>query len=122
MMNLLIIDDDPRNILALKAFLKSRGHDVRTASSMAEAFNLLKQHRFDIVLLDMMMPEIDGYQALPMLKNDDALREIPVVAVTAQAMKGDREKCLDAGADGYLSKPVDPDLLLETLQHYGMKS
>ncbi|HSV09946.1 MAG TPA: response regulator, partial [Hanamia sp.] len=68
-----------------------------------------------VVLMDMMMPEMDGYQAIGKIKEDDKLKNIPVIAVTAQAMVGDRERCLKAGADGYISKPVNVDELLRLL-------
>lgn len=109
---LLIVDDDARNIFALTATLRAKQYLVQSALSMHEAFSLLKsRHDFGVILLDMMMPEMDGYEALAILKQDEDLKNIPVVAVTAQAMAGDREKCLEAGADYYLSKPVDVDML-----------
>jgi CheY-like chemotaxis protein len=74
-----------------------------------------------VVLLDMMMPDMDGYQALHILKNDSELSAIPVFAVTAQAMVGDRERCLEAGADEYISKPVDVDFLLQLLKAHKVK-
>ena len=77
---------------------------------------MLKQNKnIAIVLMDMMMPEMDGYEAIRAMKNDEALKEIPVIAITAQAMTGDREKCLQAGADGYVSKPVDISELVKLL-------
>lgn len=114
--SLLIVDDDARNIFALTATLRAKGYEVQSALSMKEAFALLKSgHGFSVILLDMMMPEMDGYEALTILKEEEAYKEIPVVAVTAQAMTGDREKCLEAGADFYLSKPVDVDMLDDIL-------
>lgn len=114
--SLLIVDDDARNIFALTATLRAKGYKVQSALSMKEAFALLKSgHGFSVILLDMMMPEMDGYEALTILKEEEAYKEIPVVAVTAQAMAGDREKCLEAGADFYLSKPVDVDMLDDIL-------
>jgi len=109
---ILIIDDDNRNIFALTAVLKSRGYKVLSAAGMDEAFILLNnQPDIGIILLDMMMPGMDGYQALSHLKQDSKYAALPVIAVTAQAMLGDREKCLAAGADEYLPKPVDVDQL-----------
>jgi CheY-like chemotaxis protein len=84
---------------------------------MRQAFEVLDSTPgIGLILLDMMMPEMDGYEALTVLKQDARYKDLPVIAVTAQAMTGDRQKCLSAGADDYLSKPVDVDLLLEMLQ------
>jgi len=119
MKNILIIDDDSRNIFALSAVLKAKGFQSTAASGMDEAFAMLHgNHSVDVILIDMMMPGMDGYEAIPKLKNTKELKSIPVVAVTAQAMKGDREKCLAVGADGYVSKPVDVDLLLNVLKSF----
>lgn len=119
MKNILIIDDDHRNIFALSAVLKSKGFCCIAASGMKEAFALLAEHvAVDAILIDMMMPDMDGYEAIPMLRNTAAYKAIPIVAVTAQAMKGDREKCLAVGADGYVSKPVNVDILLNVLKSF----
>lgn len=116
---ILIIDDDARNIFALTAVLRSRGYACLSASGMKEAFTVLEQEKgIGVILLDMMMPDMDGYEALPIIKDNRRLSPIPVIAVTAQAMVGDRERCLDAGADGYVSKPVNVDELLPLLQQY----
>ncbi|OLY93534.1 Response regulator receiver domain-containing protein [Cnuella takakiae] len=119
MSSILIIDDDPRNVFALSAVLKAKGHTCRSAPGMKEAFALLQAHTdIGIILMDMMMPEMDGYEAIPQLKASPDWKHIPVVAVTAQAMTGDRERCLAAGADDYLSKPVDVPQLEALLQQY----
>jgi two-component system, cell cycle response regulator DivK len=83
---------------------------------VAHLATMRKEGDIAIVLLDMMMPDMDGYEALRIIKEDEALAEIPVFAVTAQAMVGDRERCLDAGADEYISKPVDVDVLFNLLK------
>ncbi len=112
----LIIDDDPRNIFALAATLKAKGFQCLSSPSAAEGIELMKQDKdIKVVLLDMMMPEMDGYEALGVIRADKALAGLAVVAVTAQAMVGDREKCLAAGADNYVSKPIDVDKLLEII-------
>ncbi|WP_461789074.1 response regulator [Pedobacter sp.] len=116
---ILIIDDDSRNIFALKAVLTAKKYACLAANSAAEGFNIIKNEGdVGVVLLDMMMPEMDGYQALAKMKENDDLKEIPVIAVTAQAMVGDRERCLDAGADGYISKPVNVEELVKLLNQY----
>jgi CheY-like chemotaxis protein len=115
---ILIIDDDARNIFALSAVLRARGYNCVSASGVKEAFVLLMREpdMVGIILLDMMMPDMDGYEALPILKENELYAHIPVIAVTAQAMVGDREKCLAAGADGYVSKPVNIDELVPLLE------
>jgi two-component system cell cycle response regulator DivK len=116
---ILIIDDDSRNIFALKAVLKARGYTVFSATDALDGIRLLSADRgIKVVLLDMMMPETDGYEALALIRRDTAIARTIVISVTAQAMVGDREKCLAAGADNYLAKPVDVDALLPLLERY----
>jgi CheY-like chemotaxis protein len=113
----LIIDDDPRNIFALAATLRAKAYITDSCDSAINALKLLRTDvQFDVILLDMMMPEMDGYEAIPLIREIPSRTDTPIVAVTAQAMTGDREKCLTAGADGYLSKPVDVDKLFALLQ------
>ena len=113
---ILIIDDDSRNVFALTAVLKAKGFAVASAASMDDAFEHLRADKeINTILIDMMMPDMDGYEAIPLIKNNEEWKHIPIVAVTAQAMQGDREKCLAAGADDYVSKPVDIDQLLAIL-------
>ncbi|KFF26555.1 response regulator [Chryseobacterium vrystaatense] len=118
MMNkkILIVDDDPRNIFALKLTLKSRGYQIESCTMAQEAIQILKEKTIDIVLMDMMMPEMDGYEAIRMIRNTPSMSEIPVIAVTAQAMPEDRQKCLDVGAQDYVSKPVDVDQLIIAIE------
>ncbi len=112
----LIIDDDARNIFALNATLKSKSFECISCLSAPEALHILKsQSNIDIILIDMMMPDMDGYDAIPLIKKLPHYQNIPVIAVTAQAMTGDKEKCLQAGADDYISKPIDVDKLLHIL-------
>lgn len=116
---ILIIDDDSRNIFALSAVLRAKRFQIVSASDMVEAFSILNaKNTIAIILIDMMMPGMDGYEATRTLKDDERFRHIPIIAVTAQAMKGDKERCLAAGADDYISKPVDTDLLLHQLKEY----
>ncbi|PZR20359.1 MAG: response regulator [Flavobacterium psychrophilum] len=114
---ILIVDDDARNIFALTATLKAKSFDCVSCQGAEEALKLLRSDaHIDAVLMDMMMPDMDGYEAIPLIKQMDERKGMPVIAVTAQAMVGDREKCLEAGADGYISKPIDVDKLLEILR------
>lgn len=113
---LLIIDDDSRNIFALSAVLKAKKYQCISALNASEGLKLLSSNKnIGVVLMDMMMPEMDGYEAMEKIKSTDALKDIPIIAITAQAMAGDREKCLAAGADGYISKPVNVDELVKLL-------
>lgn len=116
---ILIVDDDHRNIFALSAVLKARGYQPLSASNMKDAFSLLEHEAgVGVILMDMMMPDMDGYEAIPALRSIPAYRQLPIIAVTAQAMTGDREKCLAAGADDYVSKPVDVTVLIDKLNRY----
>ncbi|MBC8035018.1 MAG: response regulator [Chitinophagaceae bacterium] len=116
---ILVVDDDPRNVFALSAVLRSESFTCITVLSAKEALEILATDKeIGIVLMDMMMPEMDGYEALAEIRANKDTAALPVVAVTAQAMVGDREKCLAAGADAYISKPIDTEALLELLITY----
>jgi len=113
---ILIIDDDARNIFALSATLRSRAYETESCDGSKQALSLLQTDAvFDVILIDMMMPEMDGYEAIALIREIPSRTTIPIIAVTAQAMVGDREKCINAGADDYLSKPVDVDRLFALL-------
>ena len=113
---LLIVDDDSRNIFALVNTLRARSFECLSCLSAEEALKILSSEEIiDAVLIDMMMPEMDGYEAIPLIKKITSRKSLFIVAVTAQAMSGDKEKCLEAGADDYISKPVDVDKLLAIL-------
>lgn len=117
--SILIIDDDSRNIFALSLVLRSKGYGCLSAMDAQTGMKMLQDHAgIGIVLLDMMMPEQDGYETITALRNMPGRTALPVIAVTAQAMPGDREKCLKAGANAYVSKPVDVDLMLDLLKAY----
>lgn len=106
--SVLIVDDDERNRFALSSYLDTLDMKVFTANDGLAAMNFLRSgESIDIILLDIMMPVMDGYEMLRFLKDDDALKSIPVIAVTARAMKGDDEKCFEAGASDYIPKPID---------------
>lgn len=116
---ILIVDDDNRNIFALTAVLKSKGYQCISATGGEEAIALLKQvNDVSVVLMDMMMPGMDGYEAIAKMNESSDLKNIPVIAVTAQAMVGDRERCMDAGAVGYVSKPINVEELTKLLKQY----
>jgi len=113
----LVVDDDARNIFALSSALERRGMRVLTATTGAEAVALVESTPdIAIVLMDIMMPEMDGYQTMQIIRMQPEFRRLPIIALTAKAMKGDREKCLDAGASDYLAKPVNTEQLLSALR------
>lgn len=115
----LIIDDDSRNIFALKAVLKARGYLCLSASGAQEGIALLGRDKgIGVVLMDMMMPDMDGYEAIAKINEHPDLKNIPVIAVTAQAMLGDRERCINAGAAGYVSKPINVEELTRLLTEH----
>ncbi|WP_394678622.1 response regulator [uncultured Sphingobacterium sp.] len=114
---ILIVDDDQRNIFALRLTLKAKGYQVLSSTSAGEAMEILEANKgVALILMDMMMPEIDGYEAIQLIRNSSFMGKIPVIAVTAQAMSGDREKCLEAGAQSYVSKPIDVDKLMGEIE------
>ena len=113
----LLVDDDARNIFALSSVLERRGMHVLTATTGREAIALLESTSdVAIVLMDIMMPEMDGYQTMRAIRQKPAFRRLPMIALTAKAMKGDREKCMEAGASDYLAKPVNTEQLLSALR------
>jgi CheY-like chemotaxis protein len=115
----LIVDDDIRNIFALSSVLEEQGMTISSAENGRDAIKLLQsQHDVDVVLMDMMMPEMDGIETMRRVRQIETCQDLPIIAVTAKAMKGDREKCMEAGAWDYLSKPVDPELLLAVLRSW----
>jgi CheY-like chemotaxis protein len=112
----LIVDDDIRNIFALSSVLEWRNMKIVSAETGRDAIALLQaQPDVDVVLMDIMMPEMDGYETIRAIRRLPHFKALPIIAVTAKAMKGDREKCIEAGAWDYLSKPVDPEQMLAVL-------
>jgi HAMP domain-containing protein/CheY-like chemotaxis protein/signal transduction histidine kinase len=113
----LVVDDDIRNIFALSSVLERRGMTVLTAGTGREAIATIDSTPdLAIVLMDIMMPEMDGYETMQVIRQNASLRRLPIIALTAKAMKGDREKCLEAGASEYLAKPVNTEQLLSALR------
>jgi CheY-like chemotaxis protein len=113
----LVVDDDARNIFALSSVLERHGMNVLTATTGREAIDIISNTPgLAIVLMDIMMPEMDGYETIEQIRQKNQFRRLPIVALTAKAMKGDREKCLEAGASDYLAKPVNTEQLLTVLR------
>jgi CheY-like chemotaxis protein len=113
----LLVDDDARNVYAMTSFLESHGIDVLYADNGRSGLETLRANPdVDLVLMDIMMPEMDGYAAMRAIRADTGLRHIPIIAVTAKALRDDHERCMQAGASDYLPKPVDNDRLLEQIR------
>jgi CheY-like chemotaxis protein len=113
----LLVDDDARNIFALSSMLERRGMRVLAATTGGEAIELVQSTPdLAIVLMDIMMPEMDGYQTIAAIRENPIFRRLPIIALTAKAMKGDREKCLESGASEYLAKPVNTEQLLTAMR------
>ena len=114
----LVVDDDARNVYALATVLEDHGMTVVSANSGIDALSLMSTQSLDIVLMDIMMPEMDGISTMREARKLPSSRDLPIIAVTAKAMKGDRERCIEAGAWDYLSKPVDSQQLLSVLRSW----
>lgn len=114
---ILLVDDDARNVFALSKILKDRGMEVIKAENGKNALDLLTNHpQIDLVLMDIMMPEMDGYEAMRQIRAQGKYKNLPVIALTAKAMKEDKQKCIDAGASDYITKPIDIDKLLSLMR------
>jgi CheY-like chemotaxis protein len=113
----LVVDDDARNIFALTSLLENHEVDVISTTKGRDAIELIATTPdISLVLMDIMMPEMDGYETIRRIRAEPAFRTLPILALTAKAMKGDREKCLEAGASDYISKPVNTDQLLSLMR------
>jgi CheY-like chemotaxis protein len=113
----LIVDDDQRNTFALASALQTHGMNVLAAASGRKAIEMLRSEPgIDIVFMDVMMPDLDGYDTVRLVRAMERFKDLPVIAITAHAMKGDREKCLEAGASDYLAKPVNVDQLVSMVR------
>jgi CheY-like chemotaxis protein len=113
----LVVDDDVRNIFALASVLESQGLEVVYAENGKDGIATLERNPdVDVVLMDVMMPEMDGYETMRAIRKDQNFKSLPIIAITAKALKEDREKCIVAGASDYLPKPVDPEKLIELIR------
>ncbi|WP_413366858.1 CHASE3 domain-containing protein [Lysinibacillus sp. 3P01SB] len=113
----LIVDDDNRNIYALKRVLENRGMETLVAKDGLECLDIMKEdHNIDVVLMDIMMPNMDGYETMSIIRNEMKLTDLPIIALTAKAMKNDRDKSLEAGASDYISKPLNLEQLFSVLR------
>jgi signal transduction histidine kinase/CheY-like chemotaxis protein len=115
----LLVDDDPRNLFAISSVLESQGMDVLIAENGQEAIDILmNEPAIDLVLMDIMMPGMDGYSTMEVIRRQDNFTDLPIIALTAKAMVGDREKAIDAGASDYVTKPVAIDMLLDVMHRW----
>lgn len=115
--NILMVDDDMRNVFAVSSVMEEKGMNIVVAENGREALEKLDQHdNIDLVIMDMMMPEMDGYEAMRAIRKLKKYQNIVILALTAKAMRGDRNRCIEAGANDYMSKPVEPDKLLSMLR------
>ena len=115
--NILLVDDDMRNVFAVSSVLEDKGINIIVAENGREALEKLDKHeRIDLIIMDMMMPEMDGYEAMREIRKNKKYQNLVMLALTAKAMRGDRDRCIEAGANDYMSKPVEPDKLLSMLR------
>ena len=115
---ILIVDDDERNIFALSAVMRSMGYNIESALDGELGLKKLQENKsIDLVLMDIMMPVMDGYETMKLIRKHEELNEIPIIALTAKAMVGDRERCIEAGANDYCSKPVDISELTDKISN-----
>ncbi len=115
---ILIVEDDPKDLVLIRDLLRLSGFTAIEATGSEQGIELAKAKKPDLILMDILMPEMDGLEATRILKTDATTRNIPVLALTAYAMKGDEERILQAGCDGYLAKPFDIQELLKTVAEY----
>ncbi len=115
---ILLIEDNPQNRYLTRFLLEQRGHEVLQADTGPLGLEMAASSRPDLILLDIQLPGMDGHAVARALKGDPQLKSIPIVAVTSYAMVGDREKCLEAGAEGYIEKPVNPDTFVAEVEHF----
>ena len=118
---IMVVDDDIKNVFVMSTALEEHGATVIDAQNGLEALELLQNKTVDLVLMDIMMPVMDGYTAMKKIREDSALKSLPVIALTAKALKEDREKCISAGANDYLAKPVDYDMLIGLVEAWCQK-
>lgn len=114
---ILIVDDDMRNIFALTSLLESNNMNALFAENGRDALEVLSNHaEIDLILMDIMMPEMDGYETMRVIRQNEEYITLPIIALTAKVMKNDREKCLEAGASDYIQKPVNAEQLISLMR------
>lgn len=120
--NILYVEDNPDNRSLIRRVLEAEGYSVVEAINATQALEKLGTNSIDLVLMDINMPDVDGYTLTAKIKSVQKYMKIPIVAVTANVMRGDREKSLEAGCDGYIQKPIDIDTLAQQIERYIIRS
>jgi two-component system cell cycle response regulator DivK len=115
---ILIVEDEPKNLKLFRDLLQRFGFETVEATDDEQGVELARTKKPDLILMDIMMPKMDGLEATRLLKADDTTKRIPIIALTSYAMKGDRERTIEAGCDGYIAKPVDIQELLKAVEHF----
>lgn len=118
MKTVLIIEDNENNLYMMRFILTKLGHIVLEARDGATGVDLAKKNRPDLILMDIQLPVLDGYAATRMIREDDTLKKVPIIAVTSDAMVGDREKTIEAGCTAYVEKPINPASFIKVLERY----
>lgn len=116
--SILYVEDNPGNRILVQRILTAEGYDVIFAENGREALSLVDTTKFNLILMDINLPDIDGYTLTAQLREMHQIKDIPIIALTANVMKGDRERSLEAGCDGYIQKPVDVDALPQQIEKY----
>ena len=115
---ILIVEDEPKNMKLLRDLLQRFGYEILEAPDGEQGVKITMEKIPDLILMDIMMPKMDGLEATRIIKADNKTKHIPVIALTSYAMKGDREKTIEAGCDGYIAKPIDIQEVLKTIEHF----
>jgi len=118
MTTILYVEDDVNNRLLIRRVLMAEGYQVLEAGDAAETLRLVHEHEPDLILMDINLPEVDGYTLTSQIRASPRLANVPVIALTANVMRGDRERSLEAGCDGYIQKPIDVDLLPNQIKQF----
>ena len=115
---ILIVEDDPMNLKLIRDLLQIRGYTILEATDGKQSVDMARANMPDLILMDIQMPVMDGFEAISILKADPVTKNIPIIALTAFAMQGDREKCMDAGCSDYITKPLDTRAFVTTVKEY----
>jgi two-component system cell cycle response regulator DivK len=115
---ILIVEDEPKNLKLLRDLLQRFGYEILEALDGEQGVKLAGEKMPDLILMDIMMPKMDGLEATRIIKADEKTKHIPIIALTSYAMKGDREKTIEAGCDGYIAKPIDIKEVLKAIEHF----
>lgn len=118
MKKILVVEDNEANIYLMEFILKKNGFDVTVAKTASEGIDFAQKGDFDLILMDIQLPDMDGHEAVRRIREFESCKKIPIVAVTSYAMAGDREKAISAGCSGYIEKPINPDTFISEIQRF----